>query len=258
MDGRTFSALSRLVKLVAPIVLVGCGGTALLHGPVVDRCESAGLKGCDEIADGVIAVADGKKEEGLAKIERGAGNNAPQDVREFADKLNAVSELPGLGSFKPTLKEVATALRISPGVGGSAVAQPDAKVLQDQQLAAVQGERVSGGNVTGKWRAGTARPSVNGEACDNVLGPHGQCERVLIGPAEITSLVAGGGCSAPMIVFAGDAKEPRWSVVIPANGSVVLATTTLPLDDAEGLGVATTSGAPTEPACGVMWVAKRR
>src|SRR5690242_11186786 len=53
---------SRLAPMA--IFLLGasaCGGSALLHAPVADRCASAGLRGCDEIADGVVLVVDGNK-----------------------------------------------------------------------------------------------------------------------------------------------------------------------------------------------------
>ncbi len=230
----------------------------MLHGPVVDRCEAAEMKGCDAIADGVIAVADGKKDEGLAQIEQGAGRNAPENVRAFADKLDAVGDIPGLGSFGPALKQVVTALRHSSDEG-NASAKVAAKSADDQgtrndpslALHATPVEDVA------RWRAGTARPSIGGESCETSLGPS-LCERVLIGPAEVSSLVAGGGCTSQLFVFAGDARKPRWSVLVPSNGTLTLWGTDIPLDEAEGLGVATTSDAKIQNECAVLWVAKRR
>ena len=92
---RSFSAL---VIAAASALNVGCGGAVLLHGPIADRCESAKLKGCDEIADGVVDVVDGKREDGLKKMSHGAGRNSPDDVRAFAGALKDVASLPGLGS----------------------------------------------------------------------------------------------------------------------------------------------------------------
>ncbi|MEO8878711.1 MAG: hypothetical protein ABI461_24185 [Polyangiaceae bacterium] len=235
-------------------MLSGCGGAALLHGPVADRCESTGLKGCDEIAHGVIDVADGKRDEGLKKLAIGAAHNAPDDVRAFADKLDAIASLPGLGSYGPTLQEVARALRDSPAAANAGDVndvhgQLAAKSLEAAQLAVASGKRPSvvTAEAEPKWRVGTARPGEDGDACHTVLG-ESRCERVLIGPAEVTSLVAGGGCAQRLMVFAGSADAPRWNVVLPVNGSLALTSAVIPLDEDEKLEVATTSEDKLHPS----------
>ena len=90
-----------LVSCVA--VFVGCGmsGASVLKSPVQDQCESAGLTGCPQIADGVVLYADGKQAEGQDKLKSGAAANNPEDVREFAKSIKTVTSLPipGVGQY---------------------------------------------------------------------------------------------------------------------------------------------------------------
>lgn len=88
------------------LVLPACVSAELiLKSPVIGQCNSAKLKGCDEMADGVIAYVDGKKDEGRKLLIRAAGKNAPKEVHAFAASLRSASKMPGLESYADTLSD---------------------------------------------------------------------------------------------------------------------------------------------------------
>lgn len=245
---------------------LACGGAALLRGPVADRCASADLRGCDDIADGVVLVVGGDKEAGLKKVERGAGENSPDRVRAFADTLGDVASTPGLGSYASPLREVADALRHSQGA--EATAGATAEEMQRAQLAAASdatpvastvGRRGASAKEPGdaNLRVGTVSPGATGTDCETALGAS-RCERVLLGPADLTDVIVGGGCTAPLVMFVGEPNAPRWQIVVPANGSIALTGAEIPIGEDEKLEAATTTSTGLSPMCGVTWVARRR
>ena len=59
----------RVVALGIALAVGGCStATSLVvKPPVVGKCEEAGLKGCDDLADGIILYIEGDKKEGEKK-----------------------------------------------------------------------------------------------------------------------------------------------------------------------------------------------
>jgi hypothetical protein len=99
----------------AVVVSVGCGGSAslVLKTPVSKQCASVGLLGCDELSDGVLLYAEGKGREGAEKLQAGAAQNAPEKIKEFAELLETLSNLPGAGKYAGAISEVVATLTLT-------------------------------------------------------------------------------------------------------------------------------------------------
>jgi hypothetical protein len=120
----------------------------VLKPPIVERCQDAGLRGCDDLADGVIEYAAGDREEAKAKLKTGAATNAPDKLREFAAKLRMLKSIPGAAEHMGPILEVADLLARGPPAPGSAAksegvaGQPGAgpTVLADPALVDYRGD----------------------------------------------------------------------------------------------------------------------
>jgi len=226
-----------IVGVLFGFALFGCGSAELvLKAPVVDRCSSAKLKGCEEMADGVIAYVDGKKDDGRKQIVRGAAKNAPKEVAAFATSLRTAAKMPGIDSYADTLKEIADLLETTPA--GSEIEKPEPRREREEpkpNLRAV---------------AGTASIA-DAPTCSTSLGPSA-CARIMSGPATIETLVA--RCSVPLAIIAGDPSDPHWQIVVPANQMLQASQLALPIADAERFTIAAANGSSE---CSVTWVAKK-
>ena len=100
----------RTFPLLAAAALTGCSASMIIKQPVVDQCQGAGLRGCDQLTDGVLAYVDGDQEAGRAKLVAGAAQNNPEDVRKFAQMLTALRDLPGMSEQMGPIGEVAAIL----------------------------------------------------------------------------------------------------------------------------------------------------
>lgn len=93
------------------IALVGlctmsCASTALLKQPIITACQSRGIKGCDELTDGVIAVVGGSKEDkqwGETKIVSVVQKNEPKQIAMFADAIDKIATQFGVDGLKPVI-----------------------------------------------------------------------------------------------------------------------------------------------------------
>jgi hypothetical protein len=106
--------------LVLPL-LVGCGGAHLiLKPPVQEQCDKAKLKGCDEMTEGVLVYVEGDKPKGKDHIMRGAAQNAPDKVRQFAKAIKELplDKIPGAQKYTKIILEVADILASAKGGPG--------------------------------------------------------------------------------------------------------------------------------------------
>ena len=74
------------VGLLLPIVAAGCNASLqlALELRLQEKCHDVGLRGCEEISEGVLLYVQGEKETGTPKIKAGAAKNAPSQVRHLA------------------------------------------------------------------------------------------------------------------------------------------------------------------------------
>jgi hypothetical protein len=111
------SILSR--ELIACVLLAmaawtlpACNAAGLiLKSPLNDKCNEAGLKKCPDLTDAVIAYAGGEKEDSKKKIAAVVAANEPQRTQQFAEALETIANLPGLGATADTIRELADFLK---------------------------------------------------------------------------------------------------------------------------------------------------
>lgn len=104
----------RAVLVVSALSLGGCSvATAALKSQIDGRCKSVGVKGCPEIADGVIAYADGKDADAEAKLRSAAALNSPEQLRQFTKVLEPLID----AADEDLAKKLRPALAILKGEG---------------------------------------------------------------------------------------------------------------------------------------------
>ncbi len=199
-------------------------GASVLKSPVQDQCESAGLSGCPQIADGVVLYADGKQAEGQDKLKSGAAANNPEDVREFAKSIKTVTSLPipGVGQYVGPVNQVAELLATEadasatlaaksappgpPGEAKVAVAasgQPDESVQGDTQVRVT----VNDGPAVTQTVSESTQAWSGRQQC-YLFGRNVSCASVQQGPFIVTDIVALPGCKDVMYVGANARDNP--------------------------------------------------
>lgn len=211
MDGAPVFRLGLVLTLAG----LGCGGTMLLKSPVAERCRDAGLRGCDDLVDGVVGYVDGAdKDAARQKLQKGASQNQPEQVVEFAAKLRLVTKLPGLEGMSGPLGEVAAILdpSASDAPSGTKAPAPGARASLPPLVGAP-----SGGNDDARTKTTTA--IVPGHARAYACSPLSKtspayagstCVRIGIGPMVVTDVVVGGACASEVVVLAGSTDAPSW------------------------------------------------
>ncbi|MFT3767581.1 MAG: hypothetical protein QM820_19170 [Minicystis sp.] len=239
--------LVRSLFVLLPIV-VGCGSAQLvLKSPVESKCNSAGLKGCPELTEGVLLYVEGKKDEGKEKITAGAAQNAPAKVKQFAQGLRELKKVPGVADHMKPIMEVADILAASKGGGGAkgrkgigGAEAEEAAYGDDESTARREGGTVVAASVRGRV------------SCGNLPG-YAQCVLAAPGPLVITDLVVGEGCPAEMIAAAArsadDLRSVRWIVRNPhgLGGERGL------VRSGESLFIGVQSSAASDPRCSLTW-----
>lgn len=213
---------------------LGCGasGASVLKSPVQDECESAGLTGCPQIADGVVLYADGKQAEGQDKLKSGAAANTPDDVRQFAKALAAVTSLPipGIGQYVGPINQIAELLATEADASAMLAAKsaPPPKSGKAKATVAPSGE--PGGRE--REREAPQGPSVvandgpaisqtvsestqawSGRSQCHLFGRNVSCAPVQQGPFIVTDIVALPGCKDVMYVGSNARDNPYQEAV---------------------------------------------
>jgi len=200
-------------------------GAGVLKSPVQDQCESAGLTGCPQIAEGVVLYADGNQAEGQNKLKSGAAANNPEDVREFAKALKTVTSLPvpGVSQYVGPVNQVAELLateaeasatlaaKSAPPQSGeskgtvAASEQPDGEehARETQQVAAV----IADGPAVTQTVSESTQAWSGRQQC-YLFGRNVSCASVQQGPFIVTDVVALPGCKDVMYVGANARDNP--------------------------------------------------
>ncbi len=212
-------------------LVMGCSTVqVVLKAPIQDRCSEAGLRGCSEMTDGVLAYIDGDKATAEEKIKHGAAKNAPDQVREFAGKLRALKGLPGVDDYLKPLFEVADLL--APEEKG---AHPRAKATTQASAVAVERLLDERGPGTEEERrapstvvelptnlAGTSVPAMDtrsrkclpyAESTWESPFSTGRCVTIANGPGLLTDVQTTGACHDLLAIGAGDPQDPAWVLI---------------------------------------------
>jgi hypothetical protein len=62
----------------------------VIKPPVEQKCSSYGLRGCDQLVDGVVLYVNGDKDAAMLALKRGAAANSPAQLRPFAGAIKSV------------------------------------------------------------------------------------------------------------------------------------------------------------------------
>lgn len=223
----------------------------MVKAPIQERCEQIPLKGCSEISEGAVLVAEGKMTEGKEKLRAGAVQNAPEDVRRFASAVVLVSKLPGVGQYAAPIASVAqfleadanATLRAEPvRPPGAQPAAPKSATPADDKTAATarkpadaaasEGERdrtdfavyaltapVDPTRTETESLAFAQAPTT--DAC-SLAGMSGTCVARRPGPIVVTDLLALNGCPGRLFVGASLSDKPalgmRWFAEATPSG----------------------------------------
>jgi hypothetical protein len=238
----------RLLSAFLHVALTGCSASMVLKQPVVDQCSGAGLRGCDEITDGVLAYVDGDKAEGRRKLVSGAAQNNPEQVQQFARTLVALRDLPGMSDQMGPIGEVA------------AILSGDASMLASGEPATVASLGTGGGGETASGSSGrpklyaqtTSLDDGSGKSCLDQRSASAICVAARRGGLVVTDVVFDGECSGafvaalPWNVLA--TNSARWVLRKPVAGG------TWPIEPDESLVI----GGSDATKCDVTWAARAR
>ncbi len=227
--GHASSVYVRGIAIALGLAGASCGGAMLLKDPISDQCKSAGLLGCEQLTEGTLDYIDGEKEKGLKEIEKGAAQNSPKELKEFASALSALGNIPGVSSYMGPVLEIAailkgdTALPDGRNVGAAAAGKSGKK--EDEG----EGKHVGG------ISNGIMRPfhSEHSFACTG--DDPSTCVKTKIGPFVLTDVSFSRECGDAGIVFsveqgtssvfaarwlvANNVSQGRWTV---ADGDIMV------------------------------------
>jgi OmpA-OmpF porin, OOP family len=158
--------LTRILPVLLPL-LAGCGGGMLIKAPIEDRCNQAGLTGCPDLVQGTIVYIGGDKVNGKAQILAGAGQNAPEKVKVFANTIRTLplDKIPGGQKYTTIIIEIADILAgvqgppagpPPPPAGPPAPIQVQGLQLEGAQLAGIPDIEFDTGQATIKATAANA------------------------------------------------------------------------------------------------------
>jgi len=279
-----------LPAILALAFLPACGGAQLiLHDPIEDKCKSSGLRGCEDLADGIVLYVDGQKPLGYDKVKQGVSVNMddPDKVKAFVMGVRLLQKVPGIGPYLAQMRPLIDMMdasadeAIKKGASRNARNQPAVKAPRawtpdddDDDPPAKKPKAAASATPSGPVSGDPLRAATiivaghkKAKACaalaQTPAGAQGdaQCVVMFVGPIVVTDVHVGLGCPNEMIVLAGDTQGPRWYVVAPSGLGVGVhgASFTVPADE-ELVVVARMGSAKamrSDAACGVTWAGRK-
>lgn len=246
----------------------GCNASVqlALKAPIQQKCTAAGLRGCEDLTDGVLLYVQGEHDEGRKKIHIGAAKNEPAQLRAFAEKIRALKDIPGADEYVEPLIEVADLLAPENAARHAQSSEDDATPAKGS--AAGSDDRGS----TAHALAGTLVPAADRRAkiCqlyteapwdsdpDAVVA---RCVNIATGPAILTDVQTTGMCHDLLAIGAGTPENPRWVLVGEPSALVAVHGARYPIATGEALFIAQ-AGARADTlghgsACMLTWAAER-
>lgn len=269
----------RLPTLSLVLFLSACGGAqAIVRDPIESKCKDAGLRGCEDLADGVALYLDGQKPLGYDKVKQGVGVNMdePEKIKTFATAMKLLQNAPGIGGYIAQLRPIIDMIDASADDAiKKGASRPRRERAEPSKGAAVaSAEKGTPANAdaagdTSRLRTSTVLVPAHKRAkpC-NALAQTGagsvsdtQCVTAFEGPLLVTDIHVAPGCANELLVLSGEPQTPRWFVVIPSGmgASVHGAALVVPAD--EELVVAarpgTARGLRPDAACALTWTGRK-
>lgn len=199
---------------------VGCSGASvILKTPIANECAATGLKGCPEIADGMLLYVEGDKAQALRSLAAGAAQNSPVEVRRFADAVAALEAVPGAAPYAATLQEAVQVLLANAGT-----AQEPNSVVPAGSIPPSNGEgqvhQAPGTHVLtadtdpSRSRSGVAEPYAGNREpgwCRQIIGEVSTCSVLHRGPLFVTDVASlGPACAGQFVAVLGKSGRPKY------------------------------------------------
>ncbi|HEY5957363.1 MAG TPA: hypothetical protein VIV60_12445 [Polyangiaceae bacterium] len=230
--------------------------------PVEDQCTSAGLRGCDLIAEGVALYAAGDAASGEQSLGKGLRANASRaaELKKFADGLSQIGKVPGLtqhvSPMQPAIRLVQQIAAESPNVQPppqfartpeqstpdqnqvlglrqdvAKLAQPSPAVqstVTPPSLPTAPPENLSQQSVAKFWQvAGNSFAT----GCKFAGTPKMQCLRERVDTRKvITDVLISSACPVDVMVASRAGLELDWLIYVPAGKGAELHGAALPLE----------------------------
>lgn len=258
---------TRPVWILLAVSALGCGSARLMLKPPLEaQCAGAGLKGCPELADAAIAYVEGDTDAGTAAAVKAGAANSPAELRAFAQTVDQLGSVPGVGDYVQPLKELLDKV-VAASESAANAKSGDAPELAERggtsAATAASQPGAAPSNASGPSLARAEAPPADfnprfivtqttdpsrfkqSAACDDGF----QCVRVTIGPIVVTDAMAAAGCEASRLValdpLESDLRASRWRVPVGDgfHGARLM------VRDMEALVVVT----PKDSACEVTW-----
>jgi len=186
---------SGYVGLVASAALLACAhldagnlrsaatlsARLVLKQPITARCEQSGLKGCGELVEGALLHAEGRPDEGNARLKVGAALNATEEVHAFARALRGLAPIMPAGEVTKKVLAAADFLAAFDPKRSKVRAGREGDLRQEADVQPV---------VTGMVDA-----RAGGSACPSLPLGSSICVTAASGPLMLTDLHLSGGCS---------------------------------------------------------------
>ena len=239
-------AFARACGLVSVAMLSGCGASALLQAPVEDQCKSTGLQGCRELTEGTLAFVEGDKKKGAEMLGKGAAQNSPKELKQFAEAISALGSIPGVSAYMQPVLEVAAILKGEKEL-------PGVELPAQRSASKPAGEAADGRFTSAKIFPARAERRF---AC---AGDDGSaCVRSKNGPFLVTDVSVTRECGDGAMVFSADPGSPdlsaaRWIV----SGSISNGKWFVPDGDMLVVAVKSRAGEPADAlrGCAISWSA---
>ncbi len=266
---RSWAACATYGVLLSVVsVLGGCSvATAAMKSQIDGQCKGAGLKGCPDVADGVILYVDGKDAEGEAKLRSAVAQNSPEQLRKLTELLEPILS----AADEDTAKKLQPVLSILKG-DGTSPAKPSS--TPGEGLEVVVAKSASAATAKSKTvaetpasvvtrpeidnlRAGMVNPATENQLlpCDTTMADAKTCGRVrvLLGPFVLTNLYTSGGCGRDLFVTSSDSKV-YWTMLAP-SGDRLNVSGRFPVEEGQTLYIGARGNTPTkdELRCAVVW-----
>ena len=228
-----------------------CGGAQMvLKRPLTDRCESAELDGCEDIATGLTLYADGDASTGEQRLSRGLRANAKKaaELKKFAVVLQTVGKIPGAGQYAAPLQPaVRLVLQIAEeqeqqnrqSTEGKIEPQHPTAVKEPSTLVATKADVPPQATPSEAPRERIAPPASTfwmvagnalAEPCRFVGTPKMLCLHNSVENAAIVSdVIVSSGCPFDIVIMSHHGLDPDWAVYVPASRGADVHSATLPL-----------------------------
>lgn len=259
-------ASTALILLQVP-ACVG-GAQIVLKSPIHDQCTSAGLSGCEDIAEGATLYADGHPDEGHPRLARGLRSNATKaaELKKFADGLELVGKVQGAGQYVAPLQPAIKLVQQTAAEAAAlkALEQPSPSVLPSAPAIAVPARLARATErqaITQPWLVSSTSESRTPEeqkplappvatfwlptgntlavACRFAGTPKMLCliERI-DSPRQVTDLIVSPACPVDVLVSCRHGLENDWVVYAPAGKGADIHGAALPITTRQSLTIA--------------------